>query len=120
MPKVKTTYGKYMFPMKSDSSRSAKYGAKLQVNEPIRKQIDTVQPRQSMPNVMQYPPARNSMYEQPMMKSIKALTPETNPLLKRQNIRKMMGAENMTMPEYNTPPKYNQLPTNKYVSDKKK
>ena len=56
MPKIRTTYGSYKFK-KPQQQRSAKYGEDQQLNQPIRKQINPVQPRQTMQNVMQFPPS---------------------------------------------------------------
>jgi len=60
MPKVRTTYGtygSYKFK-KPEPNRSAKYGQDQQVQQPFRKQMDVMQPRQTSMNPMQYPPAR--------------------------------------------------------------
>lgn len=56
MPKIRTSYGSYKFK-KPQQQRSAKYGEDQQLNQPIRKQINAVQPRQTMSNVMQFPPS---------------------------------------------------------------
>ena len=56
MPKIRTTYGTYKFK-KPQQQRSAKYGEDQQLNQPIRKQINPVQPRQTMQNVMPFPPS---------------------------------------------------------------
>ena len=56
MPKIRTSYGSYKFK-KPQQQRSAKYGEDQQIYQPMRKQINAVQPRQTMQNVMQFPPS---------------------------------------------------------------
>jgi hypothetical protein len=61
MPRVHTSYGNYKFKKPSQENRSAKYGESQQLQQPVRKQIDAMQPmqpRQTMTNPMQYPPSR--------------------------------------------------------------
>lgn len=58
MPRVHTSYGNYKFKKPSQENRSAKYGESQQLQQPVRKQIDAMQPRQTMVNPMQYPPSR--------------------------------------------------------------
>jgi hypothetical protein len=57
MPKIRTSYGSYKFKKPQQQQRSAKYGEDQQLTQPIRKQINAVQPRQTMQNVMQFPPS---------------------------------------------------------------
>lgn len=57
MPKIRTSYGSYKFKKPQEQQRSAKYGEDQQIHQPMRKQIDAAQPRQTMSNVMQFPPS---------------------------------------------------------------
>ena len=86
MPKIRTTYntyGSYKFKKQGQGqTRSAKYGQDQQVQQPIRKQMNVMQPRQTIVNPMQYPPARTPQRNSEMFVS--------NPYDARE-IHKMLG-----------------------------
>jgi hypothetical protein len=108
MPKIKTMYGKYKFPTSNVDSRS-KFGEKMSLSQPIRKQMTPinstqtkafVNPHEITPNVMQYPPARTPQHVLPVVMNNEVPLQTVAPVTTKYNtqsqyVRKVMGAEHV-------------------------